>query len=143
MELKVIMFILQYNLAFTLVCPLTDSNIIKDFNCGKTNATETVNRIILEEGLEKISSILKYQNFSLIIDETTDVSTSKCLALVVRYFDDQIGKVKDRFLSMIQLEKSDAKSIHEAITNFLAKLKIPISNGEDCSRFELFKKYDI
>ncbi|XP_055909380.1 uncharacterized protein LOC129944171 [Eupeodes corollae] len=87
-ELRVIMFLIQYNLAISLISPIidlikaaaSDSEIAKSLKCGN-------NTILNEEGLEEIGKIIRNQPFSLIIDETTDVSTTKCLVLIVRYFD--------------------------------------------------------
>lgn len=44
--------------------------------------------------------------YSLIIDETTDVSTTKCLAIVARFYKD--FQVKDKFLGLIELEELTA-----------------------------------
>lgn len=133
-ELRIIMFIIQHNLPFMLIDPLIslmksiaiDSPIVKGIKCGKTKATNTVNSVILEEGLEQISNILRRQPFSLIIDESTDVSTSKSLALVVRFFDHVYGKVKDKFLNLIEIEKSDARTIYSSIIKLFENLQIPL-----------------
>lgn len=119
-ELKIIMFLLEHNLPFTLIEPVikliqavaTDSELVKHIKCGTTKATETTNALLLNESLLHITKFLKNQPFSLIIDETTDVSTKKCLALVARYFDYTAGKVKDRFLSLLEIEKFDALSTY-------------------------------
>ena len=47
---------------------------------------------------------------------------------MVRYFDHQRGKVRDRFLAMIELERFDAQSMHKKIIEFLEKHQIPIKN---------------
>lgn len=75
-----------------------------------------------------MSEILRHNKFSLIIDETTDIGTKKCLALVVRYFDQIKGKVRDRFLSMLELRDCDATSLHKVISDLFVKYNIPLSN---------------
>lgn len=135
-ELRVLMFLLQYNLPFilmdALICLIktvaSDSAIAKDLRCGKGKAQYTTNDLLLEEGLAEMSDILRKNKFSLIIDETTDISTKKCLALVVRYFDNKERKVRDRFLAMLELSNFDAKSIHGTIVDFFDKNEIPLEN---------------
>lgn len=71
---------------------------------------------------------MKKSKFSLIIDETTDISTSKCLAVVVRFFDPVCRKVRDRFLALIPFVKFDAFSIFTLIKDFLSNAGIPMAN---------------
>ena len=47
--------------------------------------------------------------------------------MVVRYFDEQKCKVRDRFLTMIEVQ-FDAKSMHEEIIKLFHKYVIPIQN---------------
>lgn len=123
-------------MSFNLVTPLIDlfKNIAKDdeivieLKCGRTKAVETANNILSKSSLEDFCEQLRRKKFSIIIDETTDISTSKVLAVVVRYFDDKLGKVCDRLLNLIELDNSDSKSIYSSIIDFMEKAKIPISN---------------
>lgn len=135
-ELRIIMFLIQYNLAISLISPIidlikavaSDSEIAKSLKCGKTKATETINTILNEEGLEEIGKIIRNQPFSLIIDETTDVSTTKCLVLVVRYFDFVVCKVRDKFLSLISIENCDSLNIYKTIVTFFQNIQVPHKN---------------
>ena len=77
---------------------------------------------MLDEANRVVVNMLKKQTFSVILDETTDVSSTKCLCVVVRYFDFNYGKVRDRFLSLIELFEFDAKSIFGAIYKFFDDL---------------------
>ncbi|XP_053949416.1 uncharacterized protein LOC128857695 [Anastrepha ludens] len=103
-------------------------NVIKGVKCGRTNTKETVTNVLHKNFVEKISDCLRNNKFSLIIDEATDVSSAKCLALVVRYFDKENGKIRDHFLSLIELDKSDSKTIFESIKAFFERFKIPLTN---------------
>lgn len=130
-ELKIIIFLIMNNLTFTLITSLielikvvaTDSQIVKELQCGKTKATETTNSLLYTSFLEKTVEILKKQPFSIIIDETTDISSRKCLALVVRYF-----KVKYSFFCMLELAASDAQTIFQSLLNFFNENQIPLKN---------------
>lgn len=135
-ELKIIMFLIKFDLAISLISPLidliksiaSDSHIASDLKCGRTKATETITNVLMNEGVENISKVLSKQKFSLLIDESTDISTQKCLAVVVRYFDFTVGKIKDRYLTMIHLTNSSAQSIYAALQDFFSKFGIPMQN---------------
>lgn len=135
-ELKICAFLHEHNLPFLLadhlskfiasVCP--DSDVAKHINCSRTKATYITNECLSVEQLKVVSSILKNSKFSLIIDETTDISTQKSLALVVRYYDELLKKVRDSFFGLIKLESCNAESIFLAIQSHLAEYDIPVQN---------------
>lgn len=129
------MFIVQFNLPFMLIESLVqlqviapDSKIAKAIKIGKTKATETLNDNIYSEFKNSTSNLLENQPFSVIIDESTDISTKKCLAVIARFYNKAKFLVEDRYLGMVQLEKFDSKSIFDAIVNLLAKYNLPIKN---------------
>lgn len=69
-----------------VICP--DSEIAKKIKCGRTKCSSIVKNVMGKQNERDIVSILKSQKFSLIIDESTDKSTTKHLAMVCRYFND-------------------------------------------------------
>lgn len=132
-ELRVLMFLLQNNLPFCIIGALIGlikavAPVANDLKCERTKAIDTTNSVILNEGLEETAQLLRDNPFSLIIDETTDVATSKCLALVARYFDDKSGTVQDRFWGIIELLNCTAESIYKTICDMFIKSKVPFEN---------------
>lgn len=69
----------------------SDSKIAKRLKCPRTKSTQITNTILMDEGIEDVSKSLRKCRFSIIIDETTDISTKKCLAVLVRYFDEMLA----------------------------------------------------
>lgn len=59
------------------------------------------------------------QRFSLLLDESTDVSVSKYLGLVIRYFRDTKQTIVSTFLGLVELERGDARSVARAVVAFL------------------------
>ncbi|XP_053968897.1 uncharacterized protein LOC128870314 [Anastrepha ludens] len=132
-ELTIDMFLIAHNLPFLLMdvfpdlltecCP--DSEVAKRLKCARTKATKITDDISNATTKDLISK-LKSCKFSITIDETTDVSTKKCLVLVVRYVASFI--VRDRFLALIELPKCDASSVFEVLKNFFHNNNIPLKN---------------
>ena len=78
---------------------------------------------------EIVQEIRASPYFSLILDEATDLSTSKQLGVAVKYIAVDTGHVKCRFLKMLDMSRyihADATNIFDCLTQFL---KDPGSNG--------------
>lgn len=114
-EFTLVMFCISHNLPFLLMdflpallvecCP--DSQIAKLVKCARTKSCQ-VAKILGNKSLEKIIVELKERKFSLIVDETTDISSRKALVLVVRYIDTLTCSARDRFMGLLEVIKTDA-----------------------------------
>lgn len=97
------------------ICP--DFAIAKELKCGRTKLTSIVNHVTGEESSEMLVKKLQESKFSLIVDESTDLSCIKLLCMFVRTL---IGdKVTDCFLGLIPLQDATARALYDAVTMFL------------------------
>lgn len=134
-ELKLCMFLIQHNLPMLLMDHLPkllksavpDSEILKEISCSRTKATKLL-KTFQEESEEELSSILQEKRFSVIIDETTDLSVKKCLAILVRYTDVSNKTVRDRLLALAEVSDLTAEGILNKILEVIQKLSIPLEN---------------
>jgi hypothetical protein len=58
------------------------------------------------------------EKFSLLLDESTDVSVSTYLGVVIRYFSAKKRTGVSTFLGLVELEGGDARSIAKAVVEF-------------------------
>lgn len=65
--------------------------------------------------------------FSIVIDETTDVSTKSQLAIMVQYWDEEQGKLCVELLDMVELTDGTAEGLVKAVLELLEKHEIPIN----------------
>lgn len=145
-ELKLVMFLAEHNLPFSLmdhlpqmiasVCP--DSKIAHRMknNFKRKKATQLTTAVLGPSSKEELVKDLKENYFSLIIDETTDISTSKCLAIITRYYKNNV--VFDRFFDLVEVQSSSAQDLFNAIQYSLDMHKIPLKNviglgADNCS----------
>ncbi|XP_037804215.1 uncharacterized protein LOC119598609 [Penaeus monodon] len=82
---------------------------------------------------DKLVRKLREHKFSLIIDESTDRSTSKTLAIVAKYFDFKENSFKTEMLDMINIyngnaEGSSGENLFNIIIKTLNNFLIPLSN---------------
>ena len=90
-----------------------DSTIAKDFKCGHTKATAIILKVISQEiHKQQLQSI----NDSILqTDETTDITVTQQSAIMIRYFDNTLGKVRCTFHALESVEGTDAFRLFEAI----------------------------
>ena len=96
--------------------------------------------IAFHEKLE-VTNICKESKFLTIIDESTDISVTQILAVVVRYFDSNKHDVIDALhalLDTIEVENGTAQHLYQAVKCLLKKRGIFFENivgfgSDNCS----------
>ena len=71
--------------SYKLLNPLSDD---LKLTCGRTKCTKIIQNVIGKEGEMRVVEKMRKQDFSILIDESTDVSTDQHLSVVVRTLDD-------------------------------------------------------
>lgn len=130
-EIRLASFVAEHNLPFRImehlpkliqsVCP--DSKIAEEIKCSTTKTHAIIDHIIGKESFDNLCEDLRQTKFSLIIDESTDLSTTKHLCLVVRYA--KKNRIWDCFLALVPLEAANAVSLFEHIVNVFNSNNIP------------------
>lgn len=105
----------------------TDSEIAKFMACGRTKTTAIVKNVLGHHGFQTLRAHLQKNKFSLIIDESTDLSTQKHMCLVARHVVN--FQVKDDFLDLIKIDKADASTLYNHIVNFFETNVIPYKDN--------------
>lgn len=126
----------EHNLAFTITDHLVklmsaicyDSKVVKGLTCGRTKANGIVRNVIGAENFEVVCDNLRKKKFSLIVDESTDLSSLKHLCLVVRYVNDD-DRVQDHFFCLIKLSGADATTLYNEIVNTFTTYNIPYKSN--------------
>lgn len=92
------------------------------------------NELITLAGNEVRSSILDAARsakwFSVMADESTDVSTKEQMAICIRYVESDgfEFQVREEFVGFVELESTDAESISVAIIDYLKVCQLDIAN---------------
>lgn len=86
----------------------------------RTKCTEVIKNVLAPHFVAELKKE-KQQKYSLIIDESTDISTSKQLGIVIRYFSRKLKNFVSSFLALEPLKTSDATGIVEALLSCLQK----------------------
>ena len=127
---------MEHNLPFAVMDHLSDlvKDILPDSNiASKFKSKHTKTRSIIKNVLAKrfwcdLIETLRNIKFSIIIDESTNISLKKQLAVVVRFFCHKEHKVRSQFLCLIDVTQSDATTLTDALTSYFEKNGIPLQN---------------
>ena len=135
-EMKMAAFLVEHHLPFQAMDHLSDlitdifpdSEIAGQFQSKHTKSRAIVKHVLADHFRAQLYDNLKKTFFSIIIDETTDISSEKLLAIVVRFFCAKEKRVKSQFLKLLEVAESDADTLVRALTSFFNKNQIPLSN---------------
>ncbi|XP_036328897.1 uncharacterized protein LOC118741149 [Rhagoletis pomonella] len=132
MEIRLCMFVAEHNLLFTALDHLAkciktvkDSRIISNLSINRHKGQNIIKSVTGPENCRQISEITKQPYYSVIIDESTDISMDKNLAVIIRVFT---NKCRDRFLDFVQVSDSSSAGIFNALLKVLNDHDIPLSN---------------
>ncbi|XP_076943912.1 uncharacterized protein LOC143614323 [Bidens hawaiensis] len=78
-----------------------------------------------EEVLKKIFEELGDDVFSILVDESRDISRKEQMAVVLRYVD-KLGFVKERFIGLVHVMETSALSLKSAIDKLFARHNLSI-----------------
>ncbi|XP_060211656.1 uncharacterized protein LOC132639203 [Lycium barbarum] len=85
--------------------------------------------IVIACKIETIKAIIEELNgdyFTLLVDESLDVSRKEQMAVVLRYVDRK-GFVMERLIDIVQVEDTSALSLKSAIVNLLSQHSLSLS----------------
>lgn len=133
-EIRIASFIAEHNISINLSDHLT--NLIKTIcksglqasqvakmSCARTKCTAIINNVVGKTSFQILVDNLKNNKFSLLVDESTDVSSVKSLAMVVRFNKNVV--VRDEFLALISIKDASAQNLYETIISFFNEHQIP------------------
>lgn len=136
-EIRLAMFISEHNIAlrtsdhlvslFKSICP--ESNVVKHLTCNRTKATAITNNVIGKYEFENLIERMKTQSFSIMIDESTDKSSTKHLAVVSRMVQSSNFVVRDEYVKLIEVSDASAKGVYDAIIHFFNTHDIPYKHN--------------
>lgn len=115
-----------------------DSAIAQKISLKRAKASSVMQQDIAHHERQDIIFICQSQKFSIIIDESTDVSTKQVITVAVRYLDSKTMSVVDSLLQQIEVEDASSLGLFTALKNLLNTLNIPMSNivgfaADNCS----------
>ena len=141
MELKLSAFLAEHDLEIFLSNDLVvllrslfpKDDALKNLTLGKQKATNVIRQVLGFDYLHEPVTTLRSRLFSVIIDETTDLSTIKQLAVLGYIFEWNSFKSKYYSLDMVEVEDGTANGIFSVLKKTFAQLHVSMNNIIDYS----------
>ena len=85
----------------------------------RTKCTKIITEVVRPALKEDLKKDVEGKHFSLMEDETTDISVTKDLAIIIRYFNEKQRKVTDCLLEIVSVSSATGELIFNAIKKTL------------------------
>ena len=134
-EVRLAVFTAEHNIPFNVMNHLVqliqkigvDAEVVKKMTCSRTKCSQLVKNVTGATGFQNVVQFLRESKCSITVDESTDISSTKHLVLLARYFN---GKsVTDEFLGLIPVADVKAVSLYNCIIEFFVKNEIPYKSN--------------
>ncbi|CAB4003218.1 zinc finger MYM-type 1-like [Paramuricea clavata] len=140
-EIKICSFIAEKNLPISIVEDLVpflknlfpSDEALKEVKLGKQKATNLIRQVLGFYSIQECVTKLKSNKFSLIIDETTDLSTTSQLAILGVFFNEQEFCLEIILIDLVPLPNGTANTIYNTLIGNLKEKGIPMKNIGFCA----------
>lgn len=105
-----------------------DSKNTKDLKLHRTKCSEIIKNALGPHFKKTLLTDIGSSKFSLIIDESTDITVHKYLGIVIRYYSSKQRNIVSTFFALIELETSDARGIVNALVNAVVDMGLNLKN---------------
>jgi hypothetical protein len=135
-EIKLCSFIAENNLPISIadvLLPLLrdlfpSDQALRDVTLGKQKATNVIRQVLGFYSIQECIVKLKANKFSLIINETTDSSTTSQLAVLAVYFNEDDYRLEIILIDLIPLKDGTASTIYTSVLECMRERGIPMQN---------------
>lgn len=142
-EIKIAGFLAEHHVSFNVLEHLPgllksafpDSKIAENITLKRSKGSAVVRNVIGETENDYLARELTTSKFSILTDESTDISSTKSSCILVRYFDGQQNKVISAFWDLRQVYANDgsvtsanAEHLYTGIITSLTEKSILLDN---------------
>ena len=101
---------------------------LADLRLHRTKCSALITKVIAPALKEDLKEDLSGCKYSLLIDESTDVSVNKLLVILIRYVSPSQKKLVTALISVLPIVQATGEAIYQAITKALTEMNIKLSD---------------
>ncbi|CAL1688680.1 unnamed protein product [Lasius platythorax] len=94
----------------------------------RTKCSKLISNVISSALLSELVEDVGNKPYSLIIDESTDISVKKYIAVCIRYFSLMQSDIVTEFLGIITIIETTAVTLYDSLVNYLKEINLPVKN---------------
>lgn len=97
---------------------------------GRTKCTRTITNVLYPIERERVVDNIQNTNFTIFIDETSDITNEKWMTFLVRYIDAESLDHRTQLVKLIDIDAKDcsAEKLFHTFKCEMQKLMIPFKN---------------
>ena len=103
-----------------------DSKVVNNVKMYRSKCKNVIKNIFCSHFEENLKCDIGSNKYSLLLDESNDVSVTKLLGVSMICCCENIGRVISTYLGLVQLEQCNAESIVSALKTFLSYKKLDL-----------------
>lgn len=107
---------------------ITDSTAVKDMQLHRTKCSNIIKNVLSPHFKEDLKRDIGNGKFSLLLDESTDITVTKYLGIVIIYYSTTLKKINTTFLKLAALSECTADGIICAVKDTLAEFHLNFKN---------------
>lgn len=101
---------------------------LENLRLHRTKCSKLILNVISPALIEDLVTDIGESGYSLIVDESTDVSVLKYMAYCIRYFSRSKNQFMNDILGLVVIERATAVALYESTIDFLKCLKLKPTN---------------
>nr|XP_012563314.1 unnamed protein product [Hydra vulgaris] len=101
---------------------------LENLRLHRTKCTQIIKNVISSSIESEISELMADKPFSILIDESTDVSLTKHLCICARYYSDEQKSVIDDFLGLAAVISTTGADLFAVLETKLTSVGLPLKN---------------
>ncbi len=95
---------------------------LEDLKIHRTKCSRLITSVISPAMLTELVEDVGEQGYSLIIDESTDTSVVKFMAVMIRYYSQPKNEIITDFLGFIEVYRATAEALFQSLTEYLGSV---------------------
>ncbi|XP_015119417.1 uncharacterized protein LOC107042750 [Diachasma alloeum] len=133
-EIKLSVFVALHSAVRTIdhlgeiVQKLGKKSQLESIRLHRTKCSQLLKNVLSPTILSSLVEDIGDRKYSLIIDESTDVSVQKYLALCIRYFSEKEGAITTDFLGIVSVTETTSNCLYQHITSYFNSINLPVKN---------------
>lgn len=153
-EIRYAAFIAEKNISYQMAKEILiffqqigkDSHIVGSMSMGRRKCQKIISNVLCPVETNRVVDIIKNTKFTILIDETSYISTEKWMAFLVRYVDPETLDTHSQLVKLIDIDpKNDSSDkLFDAFEKEMWSMQIPFSNiiAMSCNNaFAIMDKY--
>lgn len=112
-----------------LLKDLGKGSSLENLRMHRTKCSKLIANVISPALLTDLVADVGSGAFSLILDESTDISTTKYLAIMIKYYSQKDNVMKTDFLGLLEVYRATASALFGAVCEYLTQIGLNYKNA--------------